>query len=600
MDTKVLKDAFSGKIFHPNYDETKEIAEAIEVHAEGEYPEEMMEERRPNESEMVKEYRKKIFKPITMPYVNKVFTSLNKIRRSSEWAILFDAKKVPARIVVGERLQDYLMVNFPLFESITNWAFDVLLKQMLVDPNAYIAVMPKDITSMANQYLQPYPFIFESEQVVAVQPDGVIFLSEDKCVFVENDVEYYGDIYIVVGDMTIEHWYQKSTDRRFAQEYIYEHNLGIVPAFKVKSVVKSVRGTDIINDSRLSPMLPELDEAIREYSDLQAEVVQHIYSEKWEYVDAGRECLTCRGEGSVVMAGFNSFKEICPTCKGSRVEPRGPYTTAYIKAGMPGDQQQMPTPPMGYIVKQTQVVELQDKRVDKHIYKALSAINMEFLGEAPLAQSGIAKAYDADETNNFVHSVAEDLVATMDKAIYFINEMRYSIVLPDQTARMEMLPVIVVPERFDLFSAKVIEEQLKSARESKTSPVIINAMEHAYAAKMFSSNPEVSKRVALIIKLDPLAGVSEDDKMSMKSNKGITDETYIISCNIGAFIDRAVRERGEEFYSLTDQEQIDIIAEYAKEQKESSSTAATILTNLGNEGLQVANPANSGQGNGVQ
>lgn len=575
MTTEQLKDAFSGKIFHIAYQETVDLAESMAIHADGTYPKALIEDRRPNESETVRDYRMKIWKAITSPYINKVLTSLNKIRRSAEWNLAFDESKVSPRISEGESLSDYLTYGFPKFDSITNWAFSLLLRRYIIDANAYVVIMPVSEEIRENEYVEPYPYIFRSEQVIQCSPTYLIVKSDEPAVYSENGSTHYGDRYYVITETTIERWDQVSKDRRFSMAHEYEHNIGMLPAFKMKSAVKDASGDIIINESRLAPMLPELDEAVREYSDLQAEIVQHVYSEKWEIADSDGDCTVCRGRKFIEHAGFGERKTPCSHCSASGVEPRGPYTTLFIKQPMGGDTA-VQVPPMGYLEKTTNIVEFQGKNVDKHIFKALAAVNMEFLAERPLAESGISKAYDADETNNFVHSCAEDLVAMLDKVAFFCNEYRYKLIIPDSSARQAMLPVINVPERFDLFSAKVLEEQLASARTSKLNPVIINAMEVDYANKTFSANPGVGERVSLIITLDPLSGVSEEDKMVMKSVKGITDETYIISCNISSFIDRAIDELGEQFYELSTKEQKVIMSKYAQEQIAHSSTVSTI------------------------
>jgi hypothetical protein len=205
---------------------------------------------------------------------------------------------------------------------------------------------------------------------------------------------------------------------------------------------------------------------------------------------------------------------------------------------------------------------------------------MEFLYERPLNQSGVAKAYDADETNNFVHSCAEDLIAMMDNVALIVNELRYGLVVSDPEKRAEMLPEINVPERFDLFSAKVIEENLTNAKNSKVNPVILNEMEIQYANKVFSTSPEVRDKLAAILKLDPLPNITEEDKMTRLANNGITKETYIISSNIHAFVTRALEEKGESFYTMDTKEQREMMLKYAGEQVTNTSPARNIISEV--------------------
>jgi hypothetical protein len=289
--------------------------------------------------------------------------------------------------------------------------------------------------------------------------------------------------------------------------------------------------------SRINPIVPKLEEAIREYSDLQAEVVQHIYSEKWEY--ASDDCSSCKGTGLINMPGSNNANSSCTTCNGTGGKTRGPYTSLVIKAPMAGEAN-LPTPPIGYVQKNTAIVEIQDKRIDAHIYKALSAINMQFLDTSPLSQSGIAKEVDRDELNNFVHNIAEDLVSVLDTLIEYITDMRYARLITDTAQRKALLPIIPVPERFDILSSNYLEAQLISAKASKFNPVVVTELEIEYANKKYVADPLVRDLVVLTITLDPLGGISEEDKTIRLANNGISKLDYIISCNINQFVKQSI------------------------------------------------------------
>lgn len=366
-----------------------------------------------------------------------------------------------------------------------------------------------------------------------------------------------------------------------ADEYV--HNIGKLPCFKTKGIVKYQLDGTYVFKSRLWPMVPRLNEAIREYSDLQAEVVQHIFSEKWEFVSD--ECSDCGGEGKITKhVGFKDECYTCKTCGGTGNKPRGPYTSLQLKPPMVGEAM-LPTPPIGYVQKDTQIVTIQDQRIDAHIYKALSAINMEFLKETPLNQSGTAKEVDRDSLNTFVNSIAEDIVAAMDSIIFLINEYRYAAIIPNAETRKAMLPFINVPETFDLLTASQLVAELDTAQKNKLSPVIINALEVEYANKKFSNDPSIRNKVALMISLDPLAGISEDDKMVRLQNGGITKENYIISCNVQDFISRAVDEKGEAFYTMPQKEQKELLKSYAQEQIQSAAPQKIVLPDVGNQNM---------------
>src|SRR5690349_20004179 len=106
---------------------SREKEAEMRVHADGIYPTALIDERRPNEPSTVQVYRKKIFVAKTKPYFNKIESTLQKIRRSSDWSIRYPAQSFD-KVVEGEKMNDYAELNYPLFGSVTNWAFSLLLR----------------------------------------------------------------------------------------------------------------------------------------------------------------------------------------------------------------------------------------------------------------------------------------------------------------------------------------------------------------------------------------------------------------------------------------------------------------------------------------
>ena len=216
---------------------------------------------------------------------------------------------------------------------------------------------------------------------------------------------------------------------------------------------------------------------------------------------------------------------------------------------------------------------MQEQSVQDHIYNGLASINFEFLAERPLATSGIKTAMDGDEANNTVHAVAEDMVRIIDGTYYFIARYRYRELYSIAEIK-DMLPMIAVPEKYDILSTKYFDEQITRAKANKLNPAILNAMEIAYATKAFNNDLEIAEHVSLILKLDPLAGIGEDDKMSRLSNDGITRLDYIVSSNINKFVNEAT-ETNNRFAELQTAQQKVII--YAMAQAQVDANIATLI-----------------------
>ena len=219
---------------------------------------------------------------------------------------------------------------------------------------------------------------------------------------------------------------------------------------------------------------------------------------------------------------------------------------------------------MGYVQKDTAIATLQETRIRQHITDALASINMEYLAEVPLSQSGVAKQVDREELYSFVHSVAIDSVRIESEIIYDINAWRYKESITDLETLESMLPEITIPERFDLLSAGVLIEELKGMIEAKVDPAIINATQIDLTEKRFANDPTVRDTVKLKLKLDPFAGVSEEAISLYKTFGVVSELDMVISANISEFVNRAMMEH-KNFGEMQIKEQQTIIKAYAME-----------------------------------
>ena len=560
---------------HTNIGTYKNLANRLKIHANGGKPETLIKTRRPNESEETFDYRKKIYVPKTQEAISKVFNSLSKIRRSQDWNIQYN-NSAPALkgIASGESLQDYCEKNFPQFSSITNWCFAELLNINLIDANSICAVVLKSIPAL-NEYTKPEIEIFNSEQIIDFAIGDYYILKSNDVVthYVSGQKALNNSIYwAITADKIIR--YEMLQNGTLTEMLNYTHNIGVPPVQKVGGVLSERKNNDIIQKSRIDSMVPFLDEAAREYSDLQAEIVQHIYSEKFVYTNS--ECPQCVGAGTVKDENGKLVK--CQHCGGRGKLISSPYGVHIFDAQKIGEQS-LPNLPVGYVQKSTDIARFLDEHVENHIFKALSCINMEFLAKSPIAQSGIAKEFDENELNNFVNSIAEDLVMVLDKMYYFINEYRYSFTITDKTEREKLLPNIAVPERFGLVNSSYLMAEIQSAKNSNVNPVLVKNMEIEYARKKYNAQPEIAAELQTIFELDPLYGYTQQDKMTMLSNSGITETDYVISCNIAAFVQRASQEN-DNFFNLPYADKKKIIVPYAAEIITANSAKEQIVQTL--------------------
>jgi hypothetical protein len=577
LSLSFLKPYFDGREVRAGKKKTEDLYKDLKVHADGEYPEKLIDERRPNESDKIKDYRKKVYKAITKSPVQRVLTSLTKIRRSVDWGIIHPVEKYPNAVADTEKLSHYTEHAFPMAESFENWLFSVCFKNYALDANGAILWMPINRETKDTEYLQPVPIIFNSPDVLEYIPEKLLIVSMESKT--EGTKEYNVKrtlSWLVADDKMIQKW--KRTSDSFEMEWEWKHEIGTLPAFLLGGAYRENVGTHIIRESRLSPMIERLDEAAREYSDMQAEVVQHMHSERWQW--ATQKCSKCANDQGIPQGFINDDKQkrkiTCPACGGNKSVSASPYNTLVVRPSRENmGEQAAPIPPAGYITKETKIVEIQDDRIDEHVHKALAAINMQFLDITPLNESGKAKEVDRDELNNFVHGVAQDLVRIAKYSMRLMLLYRYRVIIKDEKKRLELMPDIRVPQKFDLLSSSYLADEIEKARNSGMNPEIIGALEREYAAKKFYNEPAVRNLLTLILDLDPLASISEEDKMIRKANKGITELDYIVSSNITELVRDAMEDAT--FITSKREEKLKKLRELAAEKKKEINSSRVEL-----------------------
>jgi len=535
----------------------------LRIHFNGEFPRKLVEQRRPNEALSSYEYRRANYKPKTKIICNRVLTSLSKIRRSPDWSVKFelDTKKIPEK----ETPEQYFNYNYPYFNSITNWAFAILLKNYLIDSNAICIVGPLVDYKPSDGYMKPFPIIYNSDQVIDYKEGELcVVRSHEKCSYNtgEGKQMHDGMVYIVVTDTQYIRYEQVNADGKVDSAYYYDHNFGEIPAFKLRGQFSEHREKQTVWESRISPMLPELDEYVGLNEDLSAQIVQHVHSEKWVY-EQNNVCESCNGTG---YERQNTMLP-CFTCQGSKTKKISPFDIVNVKAANTNlGQVSAPIPPAGYIGKEwvADMARLLNEMLEACGFKSLSAINMEFLSKIPASQSGIAKEYDHDESNNTVHAICEDIVWILDKVCYYSIEYRYATVVPNKEERLLLMPKIAVPEKYDLLNTDYLLAEKKAALDAKMNPMFMNKMEVEIAAKKYPNDPEFIDEMELIFELDPFNSFSRDEVLTMQQNGYITKLDAVISCNIQQFVCRALDEK-EGFTELEDSEQKKIIEGYANE-----------------------------------
>jgi len=549
---------YKPNLFNNIPDHAKTFMAALGVNNENPYFSLLIDERRPGETKKIQGYRRKIYASITKEPFGKVINSLNKIVRSDDWKIDYSNSEVIKQD--GESLEDYAEKDYPGFGSITNWAYTYGLKKILVDPNGLISVLPIKFDVEANEFLKPIAQYVPSNKVLFYEPDhAVAYQSERVTDLVLGKQVIQVPIYVMITREGVWETHQIDNDGNMALDEKILFSEPMFPVIPNGGVIyKHINNVPIYN-SFLDPMLPSADEAAREYSDMQAEVLLHIHSTL--AVMQGDNCAKCKGTGQIPKEGGAT---VCGDCKGKGALSVNPYEQIVVRVrGI--DKQQLPFPPAQYITKDTDIAKLQNERIADHKFNALASVNMEFLAKTPLNESGKAKEVDKEELNNFVYGVGFHLVRNvMDNIYKFVSNYRYSILITDAKKRKELLPLIQVPEHFDLLTENNLINQIKSAKDASIDPTIIRELQVDYVNKKFRDQTDVRKQLIASIDLNPFPTSTSEEIIEMEMNRDITKEDAVMAIYANSFVQTLVKE-DKSFLDLMFTEQLIRVKGLAKE-----------------------------------
>jgi hypothetical protein len=601
----VLKSMFNGNKLHQAYYESVSLYVKLRIHANGECPIHLIKNSRPNESDEVRTYRESIYETETQNPVERVLGLLEKIRRSPDWMIRFDNDNPPI-INSEETLKCYLMENYPIYQNFEIWLYEEALKTAALDANAVVVILPKDFNIQPTEYIKPYAQIFNSKQVLEYVADDYVVVktdelssllsaeSQQKRLANANNVitqlqqnglsgisevnrilqEPFqkGQVYLVVNTLYYEKW-EETEDGKYQLTTRLMHNLGQLPAFQMPGKFHKRIGQNIIKKTPLHPMVPHLNKAARQSNDLDAAVIMHLYPEKWRI--SNTPCNDCNGTGKML----GSVRGTCKKCDGKGITTgKSPFNEVIVKPASIGDQQ-VPTPPIGYVAKDPEIIKVQNEMVEQHIYRALASVNMEHLAETPLNQSGTAKQLDRDSLNNIIYLFAEYLVQIANNSIYWINELRYKSVIVSNDDRVKLLPVIPVPEKFDIIDTSFLISEYQTAKTAGLNSIILAEMQKDIAEKKFSANPSVSSFVATVMECDPFSDKTIEEKSLLESQGLATKEDVVLSNYISDFVRQAMDENAD-FITFNISKKREILKKYAIAKVGELDTAKTISQDI--------------------
>lgn len=529
-----------GEIVDPFYKERVEESDKMLLHA---FPNRRLIERLalvrfPNEPHYVIDFKIANWKAITSTYIQKITKVIAKVPKSQEFIVTYP----------NPAFRDFLTLEYPIYENFWNWVWTKLLQAFLIEPNA-LAVL---------WFSQKGPFIklFTANQVLYYEPGEFVVLSSEQ----PNRYYYIDDTAIREFELESGGWGYNNISVN--ETVINEFNYEFLPFCFVGGNYKSFHENSVFT-SVISGVCPFWEQALIAFSELDAGIKQHVFPDKWRFLSG--TCTNCNGTGKVSFRGVGDRVEYaqCSVCNGTGDPPTGMFAEILIQPNT-GLTEKAPIPPLGYVQKDFEPIEFLSSYYKEMLREGLRAVNMEFLAEVPLNESGRAKEVDRLEVNSFLYEVANIFLnGCVNKCLLFLAKALYE----DKDTiyiKKEVVPTVVIPTEFDHIDNGAWD-QLEKMYSSNVSNEIIAETERRLIDKKFQSSPYERSILLLCNTIDPLRGYKTEEKIELYGAGAVTTEDFILSIHIRSIVRKVIDSTyGYSILNKPFEEQLDIVKKEAK------------------------------------
>jgi hypothetical protein len=566
-----LKAIIKDNARHPFYEATVEHAKAMGIHINGDEPLYLLDRSRPREDEDVKAYRLENYEPTTKANADKAIDIVSKIFNPALYSIRW--KDQSSEI---EELQDYTLEYFPIYNSLTSFDKEVLLRKMIADPNAVMAVRPGRVPENDVERLKPINIIYSSCNVWDYDLEHfLIYISQED---IDGQTYYHFSYYDKTQYIFFKTWYEDNRKEIFFEEEdVYVHGFNEIPAWFLRGKSKSMDNGEIIFESYFSSALPHWNQAIIHESDLLGAYITHLHPQKYELAE---ECnfqypyegqsYPCRG-GVVKYPDANGNKlgrtMDCPHCGGTGYSSvKSPYGTYQFSRQKLEEGQPSGLLPVGYITIPVEATKMLEERCEKLNNKGMWAINMDVEDKVGENQSGVAKVIDRSAQYDMLYtigSVVFDIHLT--NQFYFINKYMFQIQASSAgKSEDKNLPEISKPTMFDILTTSELINNFSVAQKAGVDKNYLRLKSIEIANRDLSTAPDARNYLVTMLNIDPLYGFTQDE-ISLGVAQGVIRKIdWTIHENLKPFMDKAI-QADKDFLQKEKYEQLAVLEKYAKE-----------------------------------
>ena len=568
------------------YIESVEMAQDISVHSDfNVFPEKLFRSKAPNENPDEFKYRKAIYQPITFPYWNKAVNQANRIWNKQNYAIVWDEE-------IDEDIVSFFETDFPKYKSFVSYYKDIFTRWKINDPNALITYRPKSLPEKtieteegqkevfdSSKLIEPMPFIYGSEKVIGFEEGVFAFVLTDQKSLLNHGnrkvkeglvLELYDDtnVYFVVQK-------GKKSDWEFDIMLYYKHDLGKLPAEKLKGIPKQ-RGESVLYQSYFYPAVPNLNIALCTHSTLDMSIYTHAFPQRWEYVDKCNApgCI----DGRIRDFDHPDKEKDCSKCNGTGTTNKHSPTSAFqVKTPTALDKSgaEIAMPPFGYVAPDSQILEFSYNKVRNDIAQAFVFINIDISSSnVKGSETALGKQIDREELFNFLLQFSSEVFDSVRFGINCMGRMRYGTSFD--------MPKIKEPVTFSIRNEADLTTEITVAKDANIPDIAIRNLLEEYLNSRFAKSDKTRNLIKLAFFTDRLITQNMTEIAQGIAVGTIKKYEAILHSSLITFIDEATNE-DKGFMDKDIAAQKEILVQKAKD-KEAELTEVVGLEGLPPEG----------------
>jgi hypothetical protein len=559
---------------HPLYEESVKHAEEMGVHVYGDKPDFLLRRARPHEDDEVQAYRIENYEPLTKAGSDKAIEIVSKIFNPTLYSIVWKDQSAEVK-----ELHDYLFVEYPIYNSVTNFDKDVLLRKMIADPNGVIAIAPERMPKNDLETINPISFLYSSKNVYWFDHDCfLIFISEEEI----DSQKHFHFIYFDRNQIIhFESWWDEASKSVFIEEeeIPYNHGFNEIPVWFLRGKSKATGNGSIIFESFFSSALPHWNTSVSHESDLLGAYIKHLHPQKMVWTD---ECQHEFTYDSIIFKCINGAMKShgrtgvghpmentdCSKCGGSgRIAVTSPYGEYQIsKSKLETDQYPAGLKPVEYIHIPVDATKMLEERTEKFRKEAMYALNMDVEEKIGAIQSGVAKQIDRTAQQDFLFNIGAVVFDVhLTNQIYFSNKYKFAIRMKSENKTEEKnLPDVVKPTQFDVLTTAELINNFAVASKSGVDKNYLRVKQMEIVNRDLNNSPEMKKYLLTMLMVDPLFGFVQDEISSGVNAGVIQKRDWAIHENLKPFLDRAIDE-DKKFLDKPLKEKVDKMNQYGDE-----------------------------------